>query len=104
MVRDVGELADRCQKLVDETVDGQSAIRDFAKKLRNLEVTSSEGKDYVEQLDQRIRQQKKDRKRRASDAANEESIATSSSQPTQPTLLHIWRLLLKTSVMMNTFR
>src|SRR5271155_2531355 len=84
MIRDVGSLADQCQKLVDDTVDGRSAIRDFAEKLRGLGVTASEGRDYVEQLDQRIRQQKKDGKRRDTDTRNEESIATSSTQPSQP--------------------
>src|SRR5277367_4402862 len=84
MSRDVGNLAEECQKLVDDTIEGRSTIGDFAEKLRSLGVTSSEGRDYVEQLDQRIRQQKKDGKRRESNIGNEESIATSSTQPTQP--------------------
>src|SRR5271156_3913773 len=85
MSRDVGNLAEECQKLVDDTVEGRSAIGEFAEKLRTLGVTSSEGRDYVEQLDQRIRQQKKDGNRRESNIGNEESIATSSTQPTQLT-------------------
>src|SRR5277367_317302 len=85
MTRDVGNLADQCQKLVDDTVDGRSSIGDFTEKLRIIGVTSSEAKDYVEQLEQRTRQQKNDGKRRESDARNEESIATSSSLPTQLT-------------------
>src|SRR5271156_3059303 len=78
-------FAEECQKLVDDTIEGRSTIGDFAEKLRSLGVTSSEGRDYVEQLDQRIYQQKKDGKRRESNIGNEESIATSSTQPTQPT-------------------
>ena len=85
MIKDVGNLADQCQKLVDDTVEGQSAVGDFAEKLRSFGVTSSEGRDYVEQLEQRTRQQKKDGKRRESNIGNEELIATSSTQPTQPT-------------------
>ena len=39
MSQDVGRLAEQCQKLVDETVNGRFAIGDFAEKLRNLGVS-----------------------------------------------------------------
>src|SRR5277367_6637577 len=87
MSRNVGDIADQCQKLVDDTVEGRSAIGEFSGKLRNLGVTASEGKDYVEQLDRRIRQAKRDGKRRETDIGNEETLATSSSQPTLPSQL-----------------
>jgi hypothetical protein len=39
MSQDVARLAEQCQKLVDETVNGRFAIGDFAGKIRNLGVS-----------------------------------------------------------------
>jgi hypothetical protein len=83
MTENVGRLAGLCQTLVDETVQGRSALGEFAEKLRQLGISPEEGKDYVEQLEQRIKQQGKAREKRAERDTPKDSRTTTITQPTQ---------------------
>lgn len=64
MSKDVRRITNQCQKLVDNTIEGRSLVHNFTEKLRSFGIGANEGCDYIEQLEQKVRQRNAERKKR----------------------------------------
>ena len=64
MSEDVRRTTKQCQKLVDDTIEGQSLVHDFTEKLRSFGIGANEGRNYIEQLEQKVRQRNAEKKKR----------------------------------------
>ncbi|EDQ98591.1 uncharacterized protein LACBIDRAFT_298826 [Laccaria bicolor S238N-H82] len=73
----IQQKAAACQKALEDVVEGRAAVEDFEKRLRELGASSLEGSDYVQQLEQRLRQQSSRR------GQAQPSQASSATQPSQ---------------------
>ncbi|KIJ89880.1 hypothetical protein K443DRAFT_126638 [Laccaria amethystina LaAM-08-1] len=53
----VQQKAAACQKALEDVLEGRAMVEDFSGRLRELGASSLEGGDYIQQLEQRLRQQ-----------------------------------------------
>jgi hypothetical protein len=56
-IQAIQQKAAACQKALEDVLEGRAVVEDFGKRLRELGASSLEGSDYVQQLEQRLRQQ-----------------------------------------------
>ena len=83
MSKDVRRTTKQCQKLVDDTIEGQSLVHDFTEKLRSFGIGANEGHDYIEQLEQKVRQRNAEKKKRQPRVLIEGPSGTSNSPSVQ---------------------
>ena len=55
------QRAQALEAIVSDVVEGRLPLSDFAKHLQDAGASPAEGEDYLQQLTQRLEQQKKDR-------------------------------------------
>ena len=78
----IQQRAAACQKALEDVLEGRAAVEDFSNQLRELGASSLEGSDYIQQLEQRLRQQSS---RRTQGRPSQASSATQPSQiPSSP--------------------
>ena len=83
MSEDVRRTTKRCQKLVDDTIEGRSSVHDFTEKLRSFGIGVNERLNYIEQLEQKVRQRNAEKKKRQPGVSIKGPSGTSKSPSVQ---------------------